>query len=382
MPVGSLPDLLRLAAVPVLGYAAWRDVRTRRVPNATWLPLAALGVALLVHDALVRLPFAGIDDRWFLLRVGLSLGFVAPAAYVFWRLGGFGGADAKAVMTIAVLFPAYPTYYLPTAALPLERTTIGVFSMTVLTNAVLAGLAYPLALGARNALAGERSPLMFLGRRVPVERLPEHHGRLFETREGATRSGLDLDALRMYLRWRGTSLAALRAAPDAHRDPSSVGPTYDPGDGAVGGDAGPADGSAADPAGSDGGRTRPRDGPRTPGEPGDGDEEGGAAGPGEGNGDGTGAADGGRAEGPAGGGAGKTDPDDRWAAAAFLDAIEGDAYGTTPETLREGLETVVERDEVLISPGIPFLVPTFVGLVVGLTYGDLLFGLLSAAGVL
>jgi preflagellin peptidase FlaK len=42
----------------------------------------------------------------------------------------------------------------------------------------------------------------------------------------------------------------------------------------------------------------------------------------------------------------------------------------------------VERDAVLISPGIPFLVPTFLGLVVAFTYGDLLFGLLSAAGAL
>ncbi|MFB6304080.1 MAG: A24 family peptidase C-terminal domain-containing protein, partial [Haloferacaceae archaeon] len=73
--------------------------------------------------------------------------------------------------------------------------------------------------------------------------------------------------------------------------------------------------------------------------------------------------------------------DDPWAAERFLDEIEGSAYGTTPETLREGLETVVERDTVWISPGIPFLVPTFGGLVVGLTYGDVLFGFLSAAGL-
>ncbi|MFB6080395.1 MAG: prepilin peptidase [Haloferacaceae archaeon] len=353
MPVGSLPDLLRLAAVPVLGYAAWRDVRTRRVSNATWLPLAVLGVVLLAHAALVRLPFAGIADRWFLVRVGLSLGFVGTVGYVFWRLGGFGGADAKALMTLAVLLPTYPTYYPPTVALPLERTAIGVFSMTVLSNAVIVGLAYPLALGVHNALAGERSLLMFFGRRVPVDRLPGRHGRLFETREGVTRSGLDLDALRMYLRWRGTTLTALRAAPDDHRDPTSVGATHDPGDGAVA-RAGP------ETAVRDGGTPATT----TAGEEGRPDRRGD-----------------GRAD-PTDEGTVDADADDPWAAAAFLAAIEGDAYGTTPATLREGLETVVARDAVLISPGIPFLVPTFVGLVVALTYGDLLFGLLSAAGVI
>lgn len=345
MPVGSVPDLLRLIVVPVLGYAAWRDVRTRRVPNETWLPLAGLGVVLLGYETLVRLPVAGVTDRWFLVRVALSLGFVVPVAYGIWWLGGFGGADAKALMTLAVLLPTYPTYYLPAVALPLERTTLGVFSMTVLTNTVLAGLAYPLVLGVRNALAGDRSPVMFLGRRVSVERLPTSHGRLFETREGFTRSGLDLDALRMYLRWRETTLANLRAAPDAHRDPASVGATRDPGDGAVawdGPDGGAGEGDGTAPATVDAG--------------------------------GSGGADG-------SGDDGGTPDDDPWAAAAFLASVEGNAYGTTPATLREGLETIVERDVVWISPGVPFLVPTFVGLIVALTYGDILFGLLSAAGL-
>lgn len=46
--LGSIPDLLRLVAVPVFGWAAYRDVKTRRVPNRTWTPLAALAVLLLL----------------------------------------------------------------------------------------------------------------------------------------------------------------------------------------------------------------------------------------------------------------------------------------------------------------------------------------------
>jgi preflagellin peptidase FlaK len=328
MALGTVPDLLRLLAVPVLGYAAWLDVRTRRVPNVVWLPLAGLGAVLLGAGLLDRAPLTGLGDRWFLVRAGLSVGFVVPLAYVFWRLGGFGGADAKALMALALLLPTYPTYYLPGVALPVERTTLGVLSMTVLSNAVLVGLAYPLVLGLRNVAAGDRSPLAPVTRRVPVEDLPERHGRLFESREGPTRSGLDLDALRMYLRWRGLDLAAVRARPDQYRDPASLGRTYEPGDGAV-------DTPPPTP------RTDARESVAEPT--------------------------------PA--------PDDDWAAAAFLDAIEGSAYGTDPATLREGLETVVERDRVRVSPGVPFLVPVFVGLVCALTYGDLLFGLLAALGL-
>lgn len=39
------------------------------------------------------------------------------------------------------------------------------------------------------------------------------------------------------------------------------------------------------------------------------------------------------------------------------------------------------REAVWISPGIPFIVPMFVGLVVALIYGDILFGVLRALGI-
>ncbi|WP_423750938.1 prepilin peptidase [Salinirarus marinus] len=341
--LGTTPDLLRLLVVPAFGWAAWRDVRTRRVPNGVWYPLVAVGVVALAWDLLTRLPLSGVDDRLFLLRVGLSLGFLVPFGYLLWRIGGFGGADAKALMVLAVVFPAYPVYYLPWDAVPLVPTTLGVFSMTVLTNTVLVGLAYPLVLGVRNALGREFSPVMFVGRRVDVPSLATEHGRLFETRAGFTRHGLDVDALRMYLRWRGTTLADLRAHPDAHRDPAGIGETHAPGDGAV--DDGPPVGESAVDGGAVPEAGRAVDAPND-----------------------------GAVDDPSG-------YDDPWGAERFLDEIEGSAYGTTPEKLREGLELVASRDAVWLSPGIPFLVPMFGGLLVALTYGDVFFALLRAAGV-
>ena len=293
----SAPDLLRLAVLPAFAWAARRDVRTRRLPNRLWYPLAALGVALLLVELFGRLPLDSPLDRLFLLRVGVSLALVVPLSYGFWRLGGFGGADAKALMTLAVLVPTLPTYAVGGTALPVAPSRLGVLSLTALTNAVLLAGAYPLVLAARNALAGRFSRAMALARPVSASALPTTHGRLFERREGFARAGLDLDALRMYLRWRGTTLDALRAAPDRHRDPASVGATRDP-----------------------------------------------------------------------------------WGAEAFLDSFDGSAYGTTPGTLREGLDLLAERDAVWVSPGLPFLVPLFVGLLVGFVYGDLLFGLLGAVG--
>jgi preflagellin peptidase FlaK len=337
--LGSLPDLLRLLAVPVLGWAAYRDIRTRRVPNRTWLPLGALGVVLLAVDLWAVVPPATFTDRLVLLRTAISLGFVAPLAYLFWRLGGFGGADAKALIVLAVLFPTFPTYFLPGIALPVAVPTLGVFSMTILTNTVVLGLAYPLGVALRNVLRRDIAPVMLLGHRTAVADLPEAHGRLMETTAGYTRAGLDLDALRMYLRWRGTTLPALRAAPDRYRDPASVDRTYDPTDGAVAAES--ARSAAPTATAEPDGRSTPDDAATRP---------------------------------PA-------EPDDPWAAERFLDEIEGTAYGTDAETLREGLAVVTDRESVWVSPGIPFVVPMFLGLVAALTYGDLLVGTLGWLGL-
>jgi preflagellin peptidase FlaK len=349
--VASLPDLLRLVAVPVFAWAAYRDLRTRRVANATWLPLYVLGVVLLLVEgwAALTAPAGSYERLRFLVQCVVSLGVVAPLGVLFWRLGGFGGADAKALVALAVLFPTDPVYDLSVGLVPLEPSPLGAFSLTVLTNTVLVGLAFPLALAVRNLLAGDRSRLLFVGRPVATGRVDEEYGRLLETPDGRTRRGLDLDALRMYLRWRGTDLDALLADPEGHRDPGSVDATFDPGDGAIEGD----------PAVADGGTTVP---PR----------EGGA----------DAVADGAEADplaapvSPPG-----ADYDDPWGAAAFLADVEGSAYGTTPDALREGLEVLVARERVWLTPGLPFIVPTFLGLVVGLVYGDLLFAAMGALGL-
>ncbi|ELZ34259.1 A24 family peptidase [Halorubrum tebenquichense] len=332
--VATLPDLLRLLVVPVFAWAAIRDVRTRRLPNRLWPPLYLFGALLLIWEAAALWPFAGFDGRIFLVRAAVSLLFVAPLGYAFWYLGAFGGADAKAMIALAVIFPTFPAYEVGNLVLPLVDTDLGVFSLTILTNTVLIGLAYPVGLAALNLVRGEVSENMFFARPVATESLPDRHGRLFEDPDGPTRGGLDLDALRMYLRWRGLTLADLRADPHRLRDPDSVGETFDPTDGGT--HVGPRTdgGRAVDDAAPDGGT-----------------EVDGAAG------------------------------DDPWAAERFLDDIDHGAYGTDAATLRDGLEVVAAADRVSVSPGMPFVVPMAVGLVVSLTYGDALFALLGAVGL-
>lgn len=334
--VATGPDLLRLVAVPVFAWTAYRDIETRRVSSTVWIPLALLGAVLLLWDA--RLAWAAGGTAWsydFLVPTAISLGLVVPIAYLFWWVGGFGGADAKALLVLAVLFPTFPEYALGPVTLPLEPTRIGAFSFTILTNAVLVAVALPVVLAIRNAAAGRIAPVMLVGWPVPWERIPETHGRLLETPTGLSRGGLDLDALRMYLRWRGLSLAQLREAPERYRDPATLPDEPNPPtDGAVTADADiRGDGGALEGAETETAATAATDSQGVP-------------------------------------------ADDPWGAEAFLDDIEGSAYGTTPETLREGLEVLSENETVWISPGTPFLVPIFAGLVIALVYGDLLLGTL------
>jgi preflagellin peptidase FlaK len=320
--IASGPDLLRLLAVPVFVWAAYRDLRTRRVPNRAWLPLIAVGLLALVWDLFTLADGSGAARSLFLVQAVLSLGFVAPLGYVFWRIGGFGGADAKAIITLAVVFPVYPVYYALGGAYPLYQAPLGVFSFTILSNTVLAGLVYPLALALRNLPQGELTPAIFIGRPVSIADISAEYGRLLETPAGFTRRGLDIDALRMYLRWRGVSFSALRADPERYRTSIPQDPN-DPGDGAL------ADGI-----------DRPDEGDAT--EPID---------------------------------------DDPWGAETFLS--EHAAYGTTPRELRTGLSALSapDRERIWITPGIPFIIPMLIGLLVALTFGDLLFWILSALGI-
>lgn len=327
-------DLLRLLAVPAFGWVALRDYRTRRVPRRAWYPVLLLGVVTLGMDVAGAVNGTG-SSRLFFLRVGFSLG-VAALAYVFYRVGAFGRADAKAVATLTVLFPAYPTYEVAGTTLPFVASNVGVFSLTALTNGVLIGGLYPLAVAGRNALAGRLSVAMFVARPVSRSALLSTPGKLIRSGSGFTISGLDLDALRMYLRWRGLALSEVCENAETLRDPATL---------------------PADPNPPTGGAVDPEADP-DPGQP-------------------PAATD----DGDTGDASADDSGDDPWGAAVFLDSVDGSAYGTDPETLRAGLDRVATRETVWVSPGLPFLVPLFAGLLVALAYGDVLFGAMRAVGV-
>ena len=236
MIVGG-PDILRFAVVPVFLALALLDVRTRRIPRWVWHPILLAGGIALAWDTAVHYTTGGFRWELYAIRTAISVGVVAPLGYLFYRIRAFGRADAKAIIAIGLTFPTYPMLTVGGFRVPLAEAPLGVFSMTILTNAILVALCYPIGLFILNAVRGQFTPCMFVGRSVHWSSLDRRHGTLIEDGDGFTRSGLDLDALRMYCQWRSCSLGTIRANPESLREPPTA-PGAEVGDGRVRTDGG------------------------------------------------------------------------------------------------------------------------------------------------
>lgn len=355
----TIPDAVRLLIIPVFAWIAWRDIRTRRVPNKVWLPLIVIGLGLFLWEAWSVMGTS--QWRFFATPASMSIFVMIPAAYLLWSIGAFGGADAKAIMVLSIFFPTYPEYFRGSEAYPIVESTIGSFSFTILSNAVALAVMIPVALVLINLAHGRVSKVMFLGLKHQVSEIESMPGKLLEDPDGLTRSGLDLDTLRMYLRWRDTTVEAIRNDTRAFRHPSTV-PEMgsDPTDGAIRTDGGvAAEEAPTDSVDDSEEEVSPEEDTEVPEDAGDEEYV-------DNSTDGR-----------------ETDSDcdaDWWGAEAFLDEADY-AYGTSVEELRDGLDVIVEQDTVWVSPGTPFMVPLFLGIIVAIGYGNLIFAGMAAVGL-
>ena len=103
--IGPYLDIIRLiVGVLILGIASYTDIKTRRASNWLWVVMGAIGGILL----LVQYVFVVFDNVFFLVFIPIIIVLMC----VFFQLGLiFGGADAKALMAIAVLVPFKPVFF-------------------------------------------------------------------------------------------------------------------------------------------------------------------------------------------------------------------------------------------------------------------------------
>lgn len=220
-------DLIRVAlAFSFFIYASVFDWRTRRVKDLVWMTLGGLAFAILLGDLMQRsaslltgsllLPLAFIfaDIFWDRSKeIGKPMGFIGVVLYIVsfawiiyvgysvtvgqatWSpeivgmLGVFilviifelffmfdvirGGADAKAVICLAILFPWYPAI---STALPIinpfnnSALTFFPFALSVLFMGALISIFMPLYFLTKNLKAGRKiTGRSFFGFMLPLD---------------------------------------------------------------------------------------------------------------------------------------------------------------------------------------------------------------------
>lgn len=191
----------------VLLYASVLDLRTRRVPNPTWYWSGGVGAVLLALDLLVfdRVPWQ------YLVAIPLIMA-VAYALWYFYLIAG--GADAKAIMMLAVLVPVPIDLASDALALPVWPPLLAFPpALTIFANSLLAFVLVPLFLLARNLLRGDvRLPAAVLGYTMALDDVERRFVWPMERVDDAGRVRLLLFASKLPPEELRTQLERLRAA--------------------------------------------------------------------------------------------------------------------------------------------------------------------------
>jgi archaeal preflagellin peptidase FlaK len=121
----SIEIILRVVlTLSMLGYASYKDIKTREISDLVWIIFGSAGVILNIYDLVTgTLTFFPL-----LIGLGFSIGFPIIIGY----LGLFGGADLLAIIVIGLLNPVTPGLNFQT---PLISSII--FPLTVISNSVI-----------------------------------------------------------------------------------------------------------------------------------------------------------------------------------------------------------------------------------------------------
>jgi preflagellin peptidase FlaK len=112
-------------------YASWSDYKTREVSNSVWILYAPLAFALTFAELLLY------EDSSTMLFYGISFGLIAAFSIMLFYSGGFGGADAKALMCLALALPFYPEPLLKPLSGEISPISKTFFPVSVFSNSVL-----------------------------------------------------------------------------------------------------------------------------------------------------------------------------------------------------------------------------------------------------
>lgn len=179
-------DLVRTAiALGFLLYASFSDYKTREVSNKVWLFFAPLAFGLTFIELFLY------EDTSSLLFYGLSFGLVAIISILLFYSGGFGGADAKALMCLALALPFYPRSFPAPILGTVSPISEKFFPFAVFSNAVVLAALSAVYIFFRNIVwraktgrnlfegnqkqesLGRKALILITGYKMPVDRLKQ-----------------------------------------------------------------------------------------------------------------------------------------------------------------------------------------------------------------
>ena len=159
-----------LFSMPFLLYSCYSDLESRMVSNKVWKYMLTAGSIFIFYELFT----VGIS---YLMQLVFSGVIVFTVVYILFQFGAFGGGDAKGLIVLSILFPTYPVFKISGEIYPLlGLPPVGLFTFTVLGNALLLTTIVPLGMFCYNLLHFSpemvKKPLyMFIGYRTEISSL-------------------------------------------------------------------------------------------------------------------------------------------------------------------------------------------------------------------
>jgi len=151
-----------LASLILFTYASLSDYKTREVSNKVWIIFAPPAFTLTLIELYIYevsgLPF-----------YAMSFGLTAAFSIILFYSGGFGGADAKALMCLALALPFYPENLVAPVSRTISPISQNFFPITVFSNGVLLAAASAVYMFLNNILWHKRRGKKLFGEGLKSE---------------------------------------------------------------------------------------------------------------------------------------------------------------------------------------------------------------------
>lgn len=137
-----------------LSIASLYDIKTREIPDRIWIIFAPVGSVLTLLSLIL--------SKWNyqnLIILILSISSTICMAFILFYLGMFGGADAKALICLAIAMPTFPEINFN---LPL-KPILPMLPISVLNNSILLASSLVLVMISKNLLDVIREEEIFKG---------------------------------------------------------------------------------------------------------------------------------------------------------------------------------------------------------------------------